>query len=1041
MKKHLLLWFVVAFVAAGVVRGQVTTGTISGTVTDSTGAVLPGANIVILNEETGIPRSLVTDAAGRYLAPSLSPGRYRVTISQPGFQTEARTGIVLTVGRNAVVDVQLEVGAVSQTVEVTGEAPLVETQQSSMSYLVDANTISELPLNGRDITQLILLNPGVSLAENSATGNAYVGFGKKFSIGGMRGEDNAYLLDGSYINNMNRQLPSGPSGALLGSETVKEFQVLTNNYSAQYGRALGGVFNAVSKSGTNDWHGNLYEYHRNDAFDARRWEDRQVRESDPRIPPFQRNSFGGTFGGPIQRDKTFFFVAYEGMRESKNTTEYRNVPDANARLGIVPGFAPVTPTPVATRFLTLFPLPTPGGRNNGDGTAQYIYQGENPAQEDYGQGRIDYQLTDNISLFGRLTASNAEKGLPEGYPGWTTTQVLNTRLATISETQILSSSMLNTVRVAFNRIDPQDRGTYPQVPEDLKAVPGAIAPPEITMGDVDTNSGAPKPLDRWVTNRYNFQDDMNWTLGGHALQFGGMVERMQFNMLQPNRPFTTFTWNEITDFLRGSRATRFRGTPEGFGNASRGFRQWFFGLYLQDDWQVTSRLTLNLGLRWEPFSVPTEVDNLISNLRHLSDPDETLGNPYWQNNSWTDFGPRFGFAWSPFGSGGTSVRGGMGLFYIPIDPTNYRTQAGRNNLFPEFTFNNPCCFPDALASIAAAPVAREPEAIPFENQRSSQAVQWNFNIQQQLGQSSVITLGYTGARGLNASLFTDYNIPLAFYNGRSLEVPVGATRPNPNFNGVRYYANAGDSWYNGFTMSLQRRFSGGLQTALAYTWSKALSNADTTSKTDSSGGGGSPRYAHDLNVSKGFSGYHLTHVLSVNYLYELPFGQGMSGVASYLISGWQLSGIVSVKSGQPFNVTAGTPTALSSLGFSRTPILNTTKKRQDLVLGRPGESVYYFDRSAFAFPAARELGNVTKSFLIGPGAATWDFSLTKNSQVSENWRLQFRGEFFNILNRANFRNPPGSLFTASGNLSGTAGIITGTITTGRQVQLGVKLIF
>jgi len=293
MKKHLLLWFVVAFLAAGIVRGQVTTGTISGTVTDSTGAVLPGANIVILNEETGISRALVTDAAGRYLAPSLSPGRYRVTISQPGFQTEARTGIALTIGRNAVVDVQLEVGAVSQTVEVTGEAPLVETRESSVSYLVNETTISELPLNGRDITQLIFLQPGVSVAANSANGNAYVGFANKFSIGGMRGEDNAYLLDGSYLNNMNRQLPSGPSGALLGSETVKEFNVLTNNYSAQFGRALGGVFNAISKSGSNQWNGGVYEYFRDNALDARKFFDLKKTPEDPRNPDFRRNSFGG----------------------------------------------------------------------------------------------------------------------------------------------------------------------------------------------------------------------------------------------------------------------------------------------------------------------------------------------------------------------------------------------------------------------------------------------------------------------------------------------------------------------------------------------------------------------------------------------------------------------------------------------------------------------------------------------------------------------------------------------------------------------------
>jgi outer membrane receptor protein involved in Fe transport len=1052
MKTHRMVCLVMVFLTATVVHGQITTGTISGIATDGTGAVIPGATVLILNEETGISRTATTDAAGRYLVPSLSLGRYRVTVSQQGFQTEARTGIVLTVGRNAVVDVQLTVGTVSQTVEVTGEAPLVETEQSAVSYLVNESTISELPLNGRDITQLILLNPGVSLAENSATGNAYVGFGKKFAISGFRGEDNAYLLDGGYINNMNRQLPSGPSGALLGSETVKEFQVITNSFSAQYGRALGGVFNAVSKSGTNEWHGNLYEYHRNSALDARRWEDRKVEESDPRIPPFRRNSFGGTLGGPIRRDKAFFFGAYEAMRESKTTTEYRDVPTLAARNGNPNGNIPGWPvaftvSPTAANFLKLFPNPSPGGRDFGDGTAQFIYPGDNPAQEDYGQGRIDYQLSDNVSFFGRLTASNAEKSFPDSYPGYATTQVMNSRLATLSQTHVLSPAVLNTVRFAFNRVDPQDIGKYPQVDASLLSVPGAVSPPTITPGSVTANSGAPKPFDRWVTNRYNIQDDMNWTLGGHALQFGGMLERMQFNLINPNRPYGTWSWNELYDFLRFGQAgvpgpNNYRGTPDQLGDPARGFRQWFFGLYLQDDWQVTPRLTLNVGLRWEPYSVPTEVDGKIANLRNLLDPTETRGGPYWKNRSWTDFGPRFGFAWSPFASGSTSVRGGVGLFYVPNDGNMYRTQSTRNQFNPEYNFNGPCCFPNALAAIAAAPVSESPEAIPYENQKSGSAIQWSFSVQRQLGRSTVVTLGYARTRGLNRTFFaTSYNTPVAIYNGRSLEVPVGATVLNPNFNRIRYYANGADSWYNGLTVSLQRRFAGGLQTQLAYTWSKALSNADASSTTDTSGGGGNPRYAHDLRASKGYSGYHLDHVLSVNYLYELPFGQGVSGVAGYLTSGWQLSGILSLKTGQPFNLSAGVPTALNNLGFARTPNLDTTKKRQDLVLGRPDESDKYFDVTAFAFPAAREIGNVTKSFMLGPGTVTWDFSLTKNTQVSESMRLQFRSEFFNLLNRANFSSPSGSLFGASGVRSGSAGVITTTTTTGRQIQLGLKLIF
>ncbi|MSO21474.1 MAG: hypothetical protein EXQ56_13655 [Acidobacteria bacterium] len=1034
-------------------NAQVITGTISGTVKDGTGAILPATTLVVLNEDTGISRSAQTDAMGRYVAAMLPLGSYRVTVSLVGFQTGTRRGIELTVGRQAVVDFELTVGAISQTVEVTGEAPLIETRESAVSYLVSEATISDLPLNGRDITQLILLQPGVSLAENSATGNAYVGFGKKFSIGGMRGEDNAYLLDGGYINNMNRQLPSGPSGALLGSETVKEFQVLTNSYGAQFGRALGGVFNAVSKSGSNEWHGNMFEYFRDNDLDARKFFDRQVQATDPRNPEFRRNSFGGSAGGPIERDHSFFFASYEAMREAKSETSYRVVPDENARRGNIQGVAPFTVSPRVIPFLNLFPMPSAqGARFPTDGTAQYIFIGGTPAQDDYGQGRIDYQLSDNMSWFGRFTGSNAHKTFPESYPGYETTQVMNTRLLTISETQILSPSMLNTVRVHFNRIDPQDVGKYPVGDPSVVSNPSTTIPASINPGSgVTANAGAPKPFDRWVTNRYNFQEEMSWTLGGHGLQYGGMMERLQFNMVTPNRPFGEWTWSLLQDFLQGNNPASYRGTPESFGNTNRGFRQWFMALYIQDDWKFSNRVTLNLGVRWEPYTVPTEVNGKVANLRHLLDTSETIGNPYWKNQSWTDFAPRIGFAWSPLGPG-TSVRGGAGLFYVPNDPSTYRSAANRNMLFPEFQFSSPQGFPNALAAIAAAPAAEAPEAIPYENHRSPHALQYNLNIQQQIGANSVISIGYAGARGLNATCFCQYNSPALVYNGRSLEVPVGATRPNLRYQDIKYYANAADSWYNGMMVSLQRRFSSGLQTQASYTFSKALSTADSNSKTDSSGGGGgSPKYASDLRTAKGYSGYHIAHVLSANYVYDIPGGQGLHGTAGHLSSGWQISGIVSLKTGQPFNVNAAVPTALSALGLTRSPILNSAFPKEQIILGGPDKALKYFDTTAFLAPrqpvnntnnaTGGEIGNVVKNFLIGPGTATWDFSLTKNATLTESWRMQFRAEFFNILNRANFAKPAASIFNASGVLSGSAGNISNTTTEGRQIQFGLRLNF
>ncbi len=1022
--------------------GQVTTGSITGTVTDGTGAVLPGATVTVQNEETGVTRTVKSDNAGRYSAPSLSLGKFRVTGSQEGFQTEVRTGIELTVGRDAVVNLQLAVGAVSQSVEVTGEASLVETSAASVSYLVDDRTIRDLPLNGRDLTQLILLNPGVNLAQNSSTGNAYVGFGKKISIGGMRGEDNAYLLDGSYINDMNRHLPAGPAGALLGAETIREFQVLTNSYGAQYGRAQGGVFNAVSKSGTNDWHGGVYEYLRNDKLDASKWEDNAFGTSKP---PFKRNQFGANGGGPIKKDKAFFFAAYEGWRESVGVTQANRVLDDNARRGILPGVAnPISISPVTAPYLKLLPPPSPQGRNFGDGTGQFIFQESQPTTEDFEQGRADYQISEKDSLFGRLTFDRSERTEVTNYPEFRTVRSMKTSLVMLSDTHIFSPRALGTARFSFNRVDPRDQGTYPTIDANLLSVPGQ-PPPGIIVTGLTNWEGAPKPLDTWVTNRFNVQDDINLTLGSHSLQFGGMIERMRFNMNQPDRPFGEWTFRNYADFLLDNPGT-YRGTPPQTGNSIRGFRQSFFALYLQDDWRVTPRLTLNLGLRWEPYSIPTEANNLLTNLRHITDRKETAGDPYWKNQSRKDFGPRFGFAWDPFGKGTTSVRGGAGLFFVPNDPTNYRTQATRNDLFPNYGITDAALlkrtFPNALAAIAGSVSSTDEEAIPFENFRSSRAFQYNLMVQQQLPGQTVLALGFVASHGIDQTCYCEYNSPTPTFDGVALAVPANGVRTNPNYSRIWYYANSASSWYDGMTVSAERRFSKNLQTKLGYTFSKSLSHTDSSSKTDSSGstsGTNGPINARDLTASKGLSGYDLTHVLNVSYIYEVPFGSNLHGVAGGLLSGWQLSGIVSVQSGQPFNVSAASPTALSNLGYAiRTPILNSSFTRDKIIQGGPEQ---YFNPAAFLLPGAFQLGNLSKNFLHGPGLAKWDFSLAKSTSLTERWRLQFRAELFNLLNHVNYSNPAASVFASNGTRQGNAGFISSTVTTSRQIQFGLKLLF
>ncbi|HWP85212.1 MAG TPA: TonB-dependent receptor, partial [Terriglobia bacterium] len=1025
---------------------QVTTGTISGTVTDSTGAVLPGARIEILNEGTGAVRVVTTDSRGHYLAPSLAVGTYRVAASLEGFQTEVRTGVVLTVGREAVLDIHLQVGQVSQSVEVTGEAPLVQTTESTVSYIVEDRTMRELPLNGRDMTQLILLNPGVNLSVNSPADTAFSGYGKRVSISGMRGEDNIYLLDGGLIGDFRRHIPAGPSGALLGLETVQEFQVLTNSFSAQYGRALGGVFNAVSKSGTNELQGSAYDYFRNDILDAAKWEDNRAGEEKP---PFRRNQFGGTIGGPIRRDKSFFFLAYESTREVLGTTQTAVTMDANLRRGlradgqpILVSGQPLQVNPIMRPYADQYPLPnSPTGlridSSTGGGIGDFVYSFKQPTTEHFGQARWDLpSLTANDSFFVRFSASNSDRTSPDVFPDFVQVSSLGSWLLTLSETHIVSPATLNTARFHFNRVVPRDTGDHPPAAPGVTVVPGQSAPPSVNPGSgIATFGGAGFATDPtyMISNRFTVQDDVNWTLGDHALAFGGMLERLQFNGSFPNRGYGVWTFSNVTNFLQGIVQT-YRGAIPGYGTYERGFRSWTFALYLQDNWRLTPQLTLNLGLRWEPNTVPTEVAGRIANLRHKTDTQASVGSPYWKNNSWNEFSPRVGFAWSPLASNRTSVRGGAALLYEPNDPNLYYTQMVRcPPLGYDFTFTIPSNrpdlqrFPNAAAQITAITTALNTQspayALPFDNMRSPHAIQYNINIQHQLSANDMISLGYTGNRGINLLSVADINAPNAQFNGLSLEFPANATLVNPAWSSIVLYANDTNSWYNGLLASYQRRFSGGFQGQVSFTWSKAIAETDSGQTAGAvTTGGGRMKYPQDHHVQKALSGYDFRRVLTFNYSYELPWGRGRSGWLGKLLSGWQTSGVITLRDGQPQSVTASASTFLSGIvAGPRNPNLKPEYVGKNVVLGEPEK---YFDTNAYAAPGTRELGNVGRNTLIGPGAVTWNPALRKQTALTEETSLEFRAEFFNVLNRPNFAAPASNVFGGTGNPIATAGRIT-----------------
>jgi carboxypeptidase family protein/TonB-dependent receptor-like protein len=1087
MKRMVLGWVGLFFFVGIVGHAQVTTGTITGTVSDSSGAVLPGARIALVNEETGITRTVTTDAVGRYAAPSLAVGNYKITVQQEGFQTAVRSGIALTVGRQAVVDFQLQVGAVTQTVEVSGEAPLVETTQSSVSALVDSKSINELPLNGRNLSELVLLQPGVSKLENAAVAT-HRGYGTQISISGARSDDNLFLLDGTDIADYQNNAPVGPNGIMYGAGSVREFQVLTGNISAQYGRTMGGVFNSVSKSGTNQLHGELFESLRNSATDARNFFDGAT------IPPFRRNQFGGGVGGPLIRDKTFYHLSYEGLRSVKSNTTVTSVPGAEFRAGIVPLTSTLTSSnctsrggtvltadskcqfpiqPIAASIIPYWPAPTGGGTA---GAVAYTVATPLRVSSDYFQTRMDHQISDKDSIFGRFTYLGLTQESTSATPGYTTDTNNGSRFFTFSHTRIISANDLNTFRVAFNRNTLTEQKITPSLPA-LKYFADSPWPGNFNV----TGIGLGFSIALWPnfyanTNRFELMDDFTMTRGAHSLQFGGNFQRLQANQDFPNIPngqYSFRTWDGFLTYNPSVPSTTtgvlgpFRGTPPSGTDSVRGLRFWYFSGYIQDDWKIRPNLTLNLGLRYDFGSVEKEVNGKISNFRPLTLGGDfaatsvnVQGDPLYQNPTKKNFAPRLGFAWTPFSGGRTSVRGGVGLFYGRIDAR--QNWANRDGFIAKgYSVNNPHLFPDAAAEIAASAVGGTPTVQVFNTAFDLQAPhdwQWTFNIQQQLSQSTVITVGYAGNRGINLASIANYDAPETSYIDGVLTAPANGKPRNPLVAIMDLTGSQGDSWYHGMTLDLRRRLSQGWQFQVAYTWSKAMSTADQTSRAQLTSNRVQGYFldpAH-IDADKSLSPWDSRNVFKFNSIYELPFGPrkkwlNEAGIVSQIVGGWRVSGDTTFKSGSPFTYEVQVPTLLSGMTFAEVrPNLKPDVSPRGIILGTPNQTCsgkpcdLYYDPNSFLFPGAGQLGNVGRLTGISPGIAAMDLSLQKSFSLRENVGMEFRASAINITNRSNFGIPNRTVFASTGlPITGPTGTghITDTTVDSRSMQFDLKLVF
>jgi hypothetical protein len=1020
-----------------------TNGNITGTIRDTNGAVVVGVKVTATQSDTGLTRTTTSEDEGRFVFPGMPVGMYQLHAEFAGFEPLDFPNVNLTVNDTTAVELVMKVSSLTADLTINSGEALVNTQTAELSYLVTEQAIRDLPLNGRNYTDLALLQPGV-IAFAHRDGGSVVAHGLAMSINGQDPRSNVYLLDGTPQNDFTNGPAGSAASTVLGVETIKEFRVEANAYGAEFGRNAGGQVNVVSKSGANDYHGSLYLFHRNDNLDARNFFDRLKK------PEFKRNQYGGSVGGRIKRDRTFFFVGYESLRENLGQTISTVVPDLAARSGNIPGGA-VTVSPFVRPYLDEYPLPN--GGSLGGGLAEYNFGFNRKVTEHFTQGRVDRNWNDKHQSFARYTFDNADQQLPTDFPQFPRSFKSRNHFFTAEHHFIQSESTIHTSRFSFARTrigqEVESNTSQPLLP----FIPGRESLGNIDIGGVPRFGPQTSVSVKLTQNLFGFEQGMVHTRGRHLIKAGGLIERYQDNMVNPTFSLGIWTFPNLRAFLTRSPSSFLGLTPN--GALDRYWRFTLFAGYVHDTFRVHPRLTLNAGLRYETTTMPVDIYGRDSALPSLTDRAPTVG-PLYENPTHKNISPRFGFAWDVFGDGKTSVRGGYGIYFNTNNQQNLIVTVTNPPATPRIAVGfagNPNC-------TAAFPVA--PLNCPFAN--SIRPVQfdldnpylnvYNLNIQRELPWDTVVTLGYAGSRGIHLLRSNDVNTAVPIINADGTPFyPAGAPRANTAFSTIELKSSDGDSWYNAMIFEVRKRWNRNFNIQSSYTFSRNIDTTQASTFFSDATNGTTTAFPEvpGLNYNKGLADYHAKHNWVVNFTWDLPFARNTKGVTKTLLDGWQLAGISNARSGNPLTVFVAANRSRSLWQPSLGPGIGRDRASmapgftyETAVLGGPDQ---YFNPAAFAVPPAGSLGNTGRGAFIGPNLRTFDLAAVKNTRLArlgDSAKLQIRVEAFNIFNRANFAPPALTAFAgaASGEAPlSTFGRIRSTVTSSRQIQLGLRLAF